>query len=386
MSLIIARKSGTHIYLVSDTKLTYPQELFPEKALAAPGDGVIKVAIIDPHVCIAFAGNDYKPAEEAIGYCRRNQLLPSEIKKHLLSINLHTGKNVEFILCIGFPEYAIYEIKNGQILQTNSSWIGSNEGFTMFQEFALADRNNKKKFDTIMDEGLEYVMQSGRVPEVNGFKVAVTNQANFFHYKNYMSTKMPSRTHTFSGSGSHIIKVYGTAQEGGYAVSFCENEGRNDMAAIHVRQGQFGVLYEMKKESLLWPTVIKDVDEHEFNDILFSRFGIKAVVLFSSLQTSYFNRGNKCMANQEFHKALSFYTLGLEQEEEHLRPQLLFNSGVALIKLDRINEACEQFMKAGKMEPKLELMIQKILSAKANDWTSAFHFQIAKHICFTKNH
>lgn len=364
MSLIVARKKAAHIYLVSDTKLTFPEEKFPDKALAAPGDGVIKIAILHHHVCIAFAGDDYEPAEKAIMYCRRNQLMPSKIKEHLFAINKQTKGKVEFIVCVGFPEYAIYEIKDMKLIQTETAWIGSHNGFSVFQENALPNMSGNKKFDTILDEAMEHVLKSGRVPEVMGFRVAVSNEGNFFHYKNYMSTAIPPRTYTFNGSGSHIIEVYGTPQEGGYSVAFCENEGRYDMAAIHVRQGEFGVLYEMLNEGLLWPTVVPYVDEHEFNDILLSRFGIQAPVFFSSLQRSFFNRGNKSFANKDFNKAISLYDLGLQEKEETLRPHLLYNSGLAILQLDRYNEAYERFDKAVKLDKNFEPAVQKILLGK----------------------
>ncbi len=361
MSLIVARKKGADIHLVSDTSLTYPEETFPDKALAAPGDGVIKVTILNPQLCIAFAGSDYEPAEEAIRVCRRYQSTPSKIKEHLLLVNLQTNGKVEFILCVGFPEYAIYEIKNLNLQQTEAAWIGSQSGFSIFQDSALEKKEVPKKIDTLLSEGMEHVIKSGRVPEVSGFRVSVSNEDNFFHYKNYMSTSIPPRTHTFKESSAQIIEIYGTPQEGGYSVSFCENGGRNDWVGIHVRQGEFGILYEIRNEGLLWPTVIPQVDEHEFNDLIFAKFGFRSGVMFSSLQKSYFNRGNKSFAKGDFMNAVKLYDLGLKENEEALRIALLFNSGLALQRMDRINEACERFDKAVKIDSKLEPLIQKAI-------------------------
>ena len=149
MSLIVARKSGSHIHIVSDTKLTYPEEDFPDKALAAPSDGVIKATILNPHICIAFAGH-YVPAEEAIRTCRRYDFMISNIKEHLLEVNKSTAGKTAFIVCVGFPEYTIYEIKNMAITQTNSSWIGSQSAFSIFQEKALETRTTPNKFDSIL--------------------------------------------------------------------------------------------------------------------------------------------------------------------------------------------------------------------------------------------
>lgn len=363
MSLIVARKSGSLIHVVSDTKLTYPEEKFPNKSLAAPLDGVIKTTILNPQICIAFAG-EYEAAEEAIKICRRYDIMISDIKEHLLTVNKVTDGKTEFILCVGFPEYSIYEIKSMKITQCLSAWIGSSSAFNIFQEKALQPRTTPKTVDSILDEAMDHVLKSGLAPEVNGYRVSVTNDGNFFHYKNYMATNMPSHTYTLKANQFAVIDIYGTAEEGGYSVSFSENEGRHDMVAIHVRQGEFGVLYEIKNGGLLWPTVISNVDEHEFNDMLQSRFGIRSPVLFSSLQRSYFIRGNKHFAATDYNKAVTYYELGLKQNEESLRSALLFNKGFALLKLDRINEACEEFIKAAKIDHKLETLIQKLLFSR----------------------
>lgn len=115
------------------------------------------------------------------------------------------------------------------------------------------------------------MIKSGKVPEVNGFIVHASNKSGFFRYHGYMQTSIPPRTYTFKGGQGHILEVYGTAQEGGYSVSFCENGGRSDMAAIHVRQGEFGILYELKNQAFLWPTVINKVDEHKSLMIFFMK-------------------------------------------------------------------------------------------------------------------
>jgi hypothetical protein len=360
MSLIVARKNAVVFHLVSDTKLTFPEELFPNRALASPDDGVLKITILNPHLCIAFAG-DVDPADEAIKVCRRYGHMINEIKMHLLSVNKSTIGKTEFILCVGFPEYTLYEIKNEEINEVSFAWIGSKSAFSIFQENALNEKNISKNLGSVLDDSIEYVIQSGRSPEVNGFRVSVSNEGNFFHFENYMTTSMPSRTYTFKENQHHIIEVYGTAQEGGYSVSFCENGGRHDIVGIHIRQGEFGVLYEIKNEGLLWPKVISNVDEHEFNEILYSRFGIKANVLFSSLQKSYLNRGNRSFANNDLVNAVFFYDKGLSENEDFLRPVLFYNKGLALLKMDRFNEACGEFSKASKLEQKFEELIRNVL-------------------------
>ncbi len=57
MSLIVCRKEKDVLFIVGDTKLTYPKEQYPEKQTGHPADGVIKSIIINPKLCISFAGD-----------------------------------------------------------------------------------------------------------------------------------------------------------------------------------------------------------------------------------------------------------------------------------------------------------------------------------------
>jgi len=361
MSLIVARKIGNDIHFYGDTKLTYPENEFPNQLLASPKESVIKICIINEQLCIAFAG-EVEAAEQAIKYCRyRHDLTSHEIKEYLLNIVQQLNNKTEFILGIGFPHFSIYEIKNSIARESPSAWIGSQNGFNIFQENALDKNNSSKKLDTIISESLDHVIKSGKVPEVNGFIVHASNKSGFFRYHGYMQTSIPPRTYTFKGGQGHILEVYGTAQEGGYSVSFCENGGRSDMAAIHVRQGEFGILYELKNQAFLWPTVINKVDEHEFNDILYEKYNIQPPAIFSPLQPSLLRRGNKFAHQKEFLTALKFYDLGLSEKEDNLRAALLFNKGLTLLNLNRFNEACIELDKSVKLNPQFEKLVQQAI-------------------------
>jgi tetratricopeptide (TPR) repeat protein len=361
MSLIVARRNGGNMYIVSDTKLTYPANEYPNQSVASPKEGIIKATIINHQICISFAG-EVDAAEKAIRICRQLDFRINEIIEYLLRVNKETNGKTEFIACIGFPEYKIYEIKNLTLREVDAAWIGSNAAFSIFQEKALENNSTSKDAQSILDSAMDYVLNNGKIPEVNGFRVSVSNEGNFFHYRNYMNTRMPARTYTTTGNGFHVLDIYGSAQEGGYSVALYENEGRYDMVAIHVRQGEFGILYEINDGALLRPKIIPNVDEHEFSDLLFSKFGIKASALFSSLQKSYFRRGNKQYALKDFKKAIEFYEIGLSQNEDSLRAVLSFNKGLALLQLNRVNEACIDFDIAVKIDSTFELRVRNALS------------------------
>lgn len=58
MSLIVARKDQSKIYIVSDTKLTAPTgQVFNKGRQVSAGETVIITTIINPHSCVSFAAN-----------------------------------------------------------------------------------------------------------------------------------------------------------------------------------------------------------------------------------------------------------------------------------------------------------------------------------------
>src|SRR5450756_821935 len=88
MSLVVAKKEDSRIYIVSDTKLTNPQNLNRVK-LAAPEEfSAIKTAIINPFISISFAG-DVTYANSAISVCRNLYFKVNEILSHLLKVNIN---------------------------------------------------------------------------------------------------------------------------------------------------------------------------------------------------------------------------------------------------------------------------------------------------------
>jgi sporulation protein YlmC with PRC-barrel domain len=131
MSLIVARKEGTKLAIVSDTKLTY--ENHEIKGLkTVPSEGVIKIVIINPNLCISFA-NVVSHAEKALKEIQSECNFDQAIQ--ILTSHFHAchGKT-EFIVCSGKPEPKIYEIKARNVGEVQSSWIGDINAFNLFQE------------------------------------------------------------------------------------------------------------------------------------------------------------------------------------------------------------------------------------------------------------
>lgn len=134
MSLIVARKDGNKLCVVSDTKLTYPNHE-TKRLKTSPIDGIVKTIILHDNLCVSFAG-EIEQAELAFKAIKNstdiNVILQTLEKFHKLSF-----EKTEFLFCIGKPQLIIYEIKNGTANETNIAWIGDKKAFDIFQKNIL---------------------------------------------------------------------------------------------------------------------------------------------------------------------------------------------------------------------------------------------------------
>jgi len=361
MSLVVAKKKNNKIFVVSDTCIDNPDNLNRVDLVAPAEYSQIKTLIINPFICVSFAG-EIVPAREALAACRRLNYKVDEIINYLLSVNISSENKADFIVCVALPPYLIYEIKDSKINKVESAWIGHQNGFNEFQRHfhSLPDDVARKDLSNDMENSMVAAIESN-VAGVNGFIISVSNEKMEFHYKNFIrSYILPA---TIIPGKFHVI-THGTAQEGGYTVNIFPNN-RRDVLAIHIHQNRFGIIYSLKDNCFLEPEVCRDVDEFEFAEITKARFGINPGYGLSSLQKSYFERGNKASSKKEFLEAIQWYDKGLSSRETALCPELHFNKGVCLFHLSKYPESTISFNESVKLKSKMQPKVFQFLAQYA---------------------
>ncbi len=360
MSLIIAHRTGPKIYLIGDTKLTDspilpdPSRLDRAQMVSDPRDGVIKITILGEQLAIAFAGES-DTANEAIKACRNLRI--DQILALLKEKNIATNGGVEFIVAIGDPIFKLIEIKNGQVsVDQEQCWIGNKDGFGLFQEtmFTLRENDKEKKRDypSHAHDALNIVMESSKVPEVNGFIITVTNDTNSFRYKESVSMSIPPMT--ISGTGPvGVVISHGSAEAGGYSINIQPYAGRPDILPIHILQGDIGIIYQSKEGSLLYPEILVHTDATEFAEILRERYSIPIRYAISSPIKSYFARGQKAANSKDLPKAIELYKKALAEPETDLKPSINLNLALALFHSNKFEEALNYACAALNLNPKL---------------------------------
>jgi hypothetical protein len=124
-----------------------------------------------------------------------------------------------------------------------------------------------------MGDAFDKVIENGKIPEVDGFKVTIVWDNDRFYYPFYM--KLSRGTIELRGTGFGVIG-HETAEKGGYSVHFMGASADNQFVAVHVRQGRFGIVYERENKGLLRPRVIENMEEFEFIPFIAGRYGIIA--------------------------------------------------------------------------------------------------------------
>jgi len=390
MSLIVARKDGNKLGIVSDTRLTFPYH--ETKGLkTSPLDGIVKTIILHENLCVSFAG-ELEHAELAFKEIKDSNE-PNFVLQALEKFHKLSSEKTEFLFCISKPQLTIYEIKNGATNETNIAWIGDKKAFDIFQKNMLTPptkeeprQTNSPSTSTLktnqpaititemnltfevspssallskISSAMDGVIEDGNIDSVGGFKVNVIYDNKFFYngyIKNYRSNV------TMVGYGAQVIG-HGSASDGSYSINFIGGSSDFKSVALHVSQGKFGIVYNRIDNGLLRPSIF-NLDEVDFIDYLQDNFNLTAsfstqerVPKFFNIATNYFNQKNYQKAEEFFDKAFNA-AKGAE------RAKVLFNKGLVLLRLKDKAPAMKTFSQTIIIDPSYAQKITNVLQPK----------------------
>jgi hypothetical protein len=222
MSLIVVRKQENQIFIVGDTKLTFPDARNPGEKVATPLDSVIKSTILNRHLCLCFAGDYDDSVDDIIRQCRALKMNYQTMLEILLKYNIETRHKTEFILCYSMMKIGrVWSIKNGlKTMEDHGCWIGSIDGFSQFQE--CYSQVQKTDMHAMRKDAFSKILVNPKDPGVSGFLISASNISSFFEYDCFVQAYFQDRRYDENspyrvGKG-HFVLTYGTAAEGGYNV------------------------------------------------------------------------------------------------------------------------------------------------------------------------
>ena len=377
MSLIVARKEESKIYIIGDTKLTAPSgQVFNKGQQVSAGEAVIKTTILNTYSCISFAGN-IQFAEEVL-----KSISPGEdsnnVTDKLLANHLESEQVTEYIYSlVGSDGAHIFEIKNGTCQKVESAWIGSQPAFARFQSYMLGEgkKHRKQNFMTItnadagdlllrMTEAMDGVIEDEDLPEVAGFKIKVYFDGHRFVYEGYLDTYFTAEQLHFNlAPGSMMPITHANAAQGGYTINFFNSRDNYNYVGLHVKQGNFGILFERKDGGLLYPRLLENTDEIDFLDAVKPNYQIWPSGVTQSAAEKFGILGKQCANHNNYSDAIKVYERGLNHVSGIEKATFYFNIAICKIHLNNIPDAVDNFNEAVKLDPNRQPEATKIMQS-----------------------
>jgi hypothetical protein len=377
MSLIVARKFGNQLSIVSDTKLTY-NNVGASISLDSPFEGVIKSVIFNDNLCVSFAGELTEVIDAGIDQIAAwTSIEIGKVIEFLTGIHNVSEQKTDFIIATGKPLPLIYEIKKGNCGFVDVAWIGDQTAFNRFQESFLGGAGNKNLPDTKVDISLfaedtsviirdvhitrhdameqvftkmnyamDDVIADEKITCVGGFKVQI-NFSNEFYYVPYL--KDYSSLKSFRIGEDVLIGPAGAA-EGGYSINFLGGSVDHYSAALHIRQGNIGIVYHRKKSGVMRPYVYH-MDEVDFIEFIEKEFQIHSKYPTVSKADKWGESGRKAYEDMDFEKAISFFESAMLFANDEQMADLLFRSAAAYYSSGNHVKANENFDKVVSLTP-----------------------------------
>jgi Tfp pilus assembly protein PilF len=337
MTLVVGRKIGNSIGIVSDTLLVHPNEG------RRPLDrGVLKTAIVYEGLCVSFAGT-HKCADAALKSLdfKGNHIDDvAGIVEHFLGWHRKERHMVDFILAFGPPHSRLIVVKNGMAGDTDSAWIGLQTAFSRFQSFMLEpgqlDLPPQPPSDAAvvsleairvprgddaagailprLKKAMARVIADSDIEDVGGIVTMLATDEGgfkFIDYVDFLTHAIP-----LERIPAQMAPVpAGTAAQGGYSFNFMRGvaNGHAEVAAIYFKQGGFGFVYLPENGGFARPHPVTDVSAVDFVDHVRERYGVEVNCAFAT-SAGYYNRGVLYDQRGEIDLAIADYTRAIERD------------------------------------------------------------------------
>lgn len=220
MTLVVGRVTGHQVRILSDFLVTNP-----EKPQTSPLSGVLKAVILQPEVCICFAGC-VAPALDAVREVERR--LGGRIDEALaILLDAHRVNGAETDFLVGQMEPPrLHRITGGQIERNLlAAHIGSSEAFSRYQELYASlvlrpalpglDESAELKTAGLMSDAFDALLRENSFPTVGGFTIVAASGTSFGSGFTYLPRWSGQGFEPVSGPGPKSLLTPVSQEEGG---------------------------------------------------------------------------------------------------------------------------------------------------------------------------
>jgi hypothetical protein len=284
MTLIVGKLIGDEVYLEADSRISDPRV-----ARLDPLCGQLKCVIVNPFLCVCFAGNVHY-AELALR-CLLDQenISPEGARQLLAAAHTESSESTDFAMVYlrdGHPH--AFKIAQGSSQSTSAFWLGDQAAYVRFEQefhsFSDGDMNSR------MRRAFRAVIEDDSIDSVGDFHVRTAIDRKicpgvnvFLHgMETAIEVSHPQQVHAQNGQWTFI--PLGTAEGGAFGISYMRTVSpRFNGIAVHFPHGRFGVLFCPKLS--LSGIVFDDIDGCEFAHRILTQYGVPLQGLVRSSET-----------------------------------------------------------------------------------------------------
>lgn len=377
MSLIVAKRDGSNLIIVSDTKLTDESEEFIRQQFD-PTEGVLKTIFINNNICISFAGG-IEYANDALKLIKEDTTIEKILEILLFCHKITSNQITDFIVCEGASVPKIYAIKNGICESVDSAWIGDIDGFNKYQSYLLGNKdgsilsngsiiNIDPTYPSInfskISQAMDNVIQDESITTVGGFKNAVVFSKNTFSYQFYI--KMYFGVVQFNNISEIRNIGYDNAEKGGYIITYYGGSKDLKHIALYIKQGEFGIVYSQKGDFLSYPKPdLFKMDEANFRNMIANNYNIPlSLVIEYGHMNGYaklIQDGIELSNKGDYEDAIKAFDKAFSLADIQQRGEVFFHAGITYLNMNMKKEASKCFTLANKTNPMWDQKIKEML-------------------------
>ncbi|MBK9585809.1 MAG: hypothetical protein KA099_01945 [Alphaproteobacteria bacterium] len=299
MTIVIAKKFDESIVILSDTKITYHENLVPKDRKNLRSDPVLdaslKTIILYPNICVSYSG-DPKSACDVIKEFKKLLEESADLKsnfsskrcaRYLYEILIESRADAEFILSIvdkfsSEPELSIFrisrDIDENDLESSSSVWIGALDAFEEFQKLFHEQKAKNNNDRSSFSSAFHSLITQQKIQSVGDFEITVFYEPKLgFHYvSTFWGLQTVGPIENLEANEEITIGT-GTTEKGDYWEMCFESQIlSNPAVAIYFAKGHFGIFFHPPKvlENEGNGVVIKDVNTRGFLNIILQRYGI----------------------------------------------------------------------------------------------------------------
>ncbi len=285
MSLVVARKFGNDLIILSDTKLSSATG-----GASSPHQGIIKCKILRSQLAIGWAGNPHF-AERALTDPPISENL-TQITNYFCSHHIQSKTpdgtyGTDFLIGSTRSRTKLIVIKDGFAGDgQENAWIGSHPAFDHYQRVyhsrelsrsvnqiaRMCYHPNRAKFTgeqyNRMTDAFMEVIESSNFPEVGDFRVPLLCSQGIFRYGIY--TDNAGRPLPFLLSHGGVTLNMGQPSRGDYTISF--GASSSNLIGFYFYEGAVGLVFNGQAGDIIKSDgVLRNISDDDFLKYMESR-------------------------------------------------------------------------------------------------------------------